>query len=144
MSATHARSLSHRRSRHSSSVWALVIALLITYGLGINRHIHVPGSDAVGAEHAHDAEIHVSHGNSIIDDIPNNHDDTDWVLLDLDELGITKKAPGSDVALVLFGALLLLYLLLPTDGRLLPSFVVVSPKRKTYYSVFPPSRAPPR
>lgn len=143
MLAIHSR-VFHRQPRHTASVWALVITLLITYGFGINRHIHVPGSDAAGADHAHQAEIHLEHGNSLIDNTPNEHDDTDWVLLDLDELGITKKAPGSDVALVLFGALLLLYLLFPTEGRRLPLFVVTTSKRKTYHSVFPPTRAPPR
>lgn len=144
MSATRTRFFSNQPNRHIWSVWALVIALLVTYGFGINRHIHVPGSDAAGAEHSHDAEIHVGHGNSLINDTPSDHNDTDWVLLDIDDLGITKKAPGSDVALALFGALLLLYVLLPTNGRRLPRVAVAYPKRKTYHSVFPPTRAPPR
>lgn len=145
MSVTRTRFFSKRPNRHFWSVWALVTALFVTYGFGINRHIHVPGNEAANAEHAHDAEIHVGHGSSLINDTPGGHDDADWLLLDIDDLGITKKAPGADVAFALFGALfVLLYVLPPTTGRRLPLVAVPSPKCKSYYSVFPPTRAPPR
>lgn len=143
-SIAHTRYFRGGRARHSYSVWGLVIALLVTYGFGINRHIHVPGNSSVDAGHTHQAEMHVGHGDDIIGAPPNVHDDADWVLLDVEGPGITKKAPGPDVALALLGALLLLCLLRPTDGCRLPWFSVADPKRKTFHSILPPSRGPPR
>lgn len=144
MSAMHTSSFHRKRGRYSRWVWGLVVALLVTYGFGMNRHIHVPDSDSAEAGHAHQVEVHLGSGTGILDNAPNSHEDTDWVLLDIDGPGITKKAPASDFVWALFGALLLLCLLLPSDKPRLRFSAVVYPKRKTYYAVYPPSRAPPR
>lgn len=125
-------------------VWGLVIALAVTYGFGLNRHIHVPAGETETISHAHQAEVHLSNEAGLIDAAPNGHDDTGWILLDIDGPGITKKAPGSDVMLALFGVLLLLCLLRQTDGLRLPLVRVIYRKRKILHSILPPSHAPPR
>ena len=122
----------------------MVVALVMTYGLGIGVHVHIPHIAALATDHMHAVEVHVGAANGIVDNVPNDDGDATWVVLDLDGQTISKKTPGADFALILLGALLLLYTLRSASARRTPLSLVVCPKRKSIYSVFPPSRAPPR
>lgn len=133
-----------RRPYHSHLVWGIVFALVVTYGLGIGHHVHVPQIQALATDHMHAVEVHVGAATELVDSVLNDHADATWFTLDLNGQSITKKTPSADFALILLGALLLLYTLRATNARRIPLSLVVCPKHKSVYSVFPPSRAPPR
>lgn len=127
----------------SYTLWVLVAALLITYGFGLGRHAHIPHIPTLATDHLHAVEVHLGTATGIIDNIPKDHADAAWFMLDLDGQSITKKTPGADFAVVLLGAMFLLYALRPTNGLRTPLPAFVRPKHNSFYSLAPPSRAPP-
>ena len=138
--------MSSWRIFHQTVIFGLLLAMLVTHGLGLYRHSHVPQGTLDVATHTHEAEFHIE---SFLTEFVTNvtdHDDAIWVEIELGGSAIAKKTVGWVVLAIFSLAILFIlkWIVLTTGSAVNKHRSNTNRPKKLHFYLSPPLRAPPQ